>query len=183
MKRKKQKKQIKIIHLLVLLMVMIFILFVVATYRVFQDNNLEPENNVDSNTDVVIDLEKIENSADEEELNKIKGMTERDRIEYYIANFIRNLEEKNYEEAYSLLNKDFKKNYFPTIKDFIEYCQNKFTLMLDVEYTNFERNGQIYISWITLTDAINGDKNSGVEMNFVVKENDFNDFELSFSIK
>ena len=108
-------------------------------------------------------------------------MTERNRIEYYITKFINYAMDGEYEKAYDLLNKDYRKTYFPTENDFKEYAQTTFTKMVNVEYTNFERNGEIYVSWLTLTDAINGKKDDGKEFNFVVEEKDFNDFELSFS--
>ena len=60
-----------------------------------------------------------------------------------------------------------------------DYCSNcnncgeKFFLL--------ERNGDIYVVWISVGDAINGSKDSAKTINFVVKENDFNDYELSFS--
>ena len=183
MKRKKHEKQIKLIHILMILVITVFILLLVAGYSVFKQNNNEVENTIQPDVNIAINGEEIIKSSEEDELKKLSEMTERNRIEYYISNFIRDVEEKNYETAYSVLNKDFKKSYFPNQKDFVEYVKNKFTVMMDIEYTNFERNGQIYVSWLTMTDAINGGKNSGEEMNFVVKEKDFNDFELSFSIK
>lgn len=180
MRTKKHKKQIKLIHIL---MILAIILLLVVGYSVVKENNNEEENTIQTDVNVAIDVEEISKSSEQDELKKLSEMTERNRIEYYISNFIRDVEEKNYEKAYSVLNKDFKKNYFPNKKDFVEYVKNKFTVMTDVQYTNFERNGQIYVSWLTITDAINGGKNFGEEMNFVVKENNFNDFELSFSIK
>lgn len=184
MRRKKQKKQIKLIHLLMTLVIIVFILLLTGIYSIFEGkHNNEVEKTEESNVSVVIDSEEILKSSEDDEFKKLIEMKERDRIEYYISNFIRDIEEKRYQEAYSVLNNDFKKNYFSTIKHFKEYAETKFTTMMDIKYTNFERNGQIYVSWLTMTDAINGGKDSGEEMNFVVKENNFNDFELSFSIK
>ena len=33
---------------------------------------------------------------------------------------------------------------------------------------NFERNGEIYVLWITIADAINGSKESAKQINFVI---------------
>ena len=53
--------------------------------------------------------------------------------------------------------------------------------MFSLEHTNFERNGDVYILWVTMSNPLGG-KDSGVEMNFVVQENDLNDFVMSFSV-
>lgn len=181
---RKKKKQNDLKNLIILLIAVLLILMLIVMISVILDNIKyeNAKNDKDNSINVVINAEEIAKSENEEELNKIKQMSERNRIEYYVSQFIKDLEEENFEEAYAVLNNDFKKNYFSTMRDFKEYSKNKFTKMLDVDYINFERTGEIYVIWLRVTDAINGDKNSGEEMNFVVKENDFNDFELSFSV-
>lgn len=177
-KRRNKKKE----NLTNVIVVFALLIIIILLYTML--NNDKEENNVIENSaNVVIRTEEIIKSENEEELNKLKQMTERNRIEYYVSNFINDVEEENFKDAYDVLNNDFKKNYFSTMNDFKEYAQNKFTTMMNIEYVNFERNGQIYVVWLTMTDMINGNKDSGEEMNFVVKENDFNDFELSFSVK
>lgn len=116
------------------------------------------------------------------ELDKLKNMTERARIEYYSTKFLNYIESGKYSEAYALLNSTFRRNYFSSSeKDFETYCKEKFPKMMDVKYSNIERNGDVYVLWLTITDAINGAKGEGQEINIVVKENTYNDFELSFS--
>lgn len=115
------------------------------------------------------------------ELNTISSMNERDRVEYYVSKFVEAIEEKDYEKAYDMLYDEFKSNYFSTLSSFEEYAESKFSKVLSLEQTNFERNGDYYILWITMSDPLSG-KNSGKEMNFVVRENDLNDFDLSFSV-
>lgn len=128
--------------------------------------------------------ESITKSKEQIELEKIQNMSERNRIEYYAKTFLNYIETNEYSKAYSLLNIDFRKNYFSSSeKEFEEYCKNTFPQMMDIQFTNFERNGDVYVIWITITDVINGTKDSGREFNIVVKENNYNDFELSFSKK
>ena len=55
-------------------------------------------------------------------------------------------------------------------------------MMFSVEHTNIERNGDTYILWVNIADSLNG-KNTKTEYNFVIRENELNDFELSFSVK
>lgn len=116
------------------------------------------------------------------EFNTLSTMNERDRIEYYVSSFAKAIETEEYEKAYTMLYDDFKKNYFPTLSSFEEYAKNKLPKVISLDHTNFERNGDYYILWITMSDPLGG-KSSQTEMNFVVKENDLNDFVMSFSVK
>ena len=174
----KRKKQAKPNLILILSIILIFLVIVTVILKTNNQKDNSVQNHVQN---VSVDYEKVVESENQEELQKIKGMNERTRIEYYVSKYIKLLEDEKYDEAYSLLNKEYKKNYFKTQKEFEDYCEKTFPKMADLSYTNFERNGEIYVLWITITDAINGSKSSGTEINFVVKENTFNDYELSFS--
>lgn len=179
MKRRKNSNRIILLVIALLVLLLIIIFAILSNMK----NSAEINSNKNlGNVNISVQDQNIDIQANKTELERIKSMNERTRIEYYVANYIEMLENGEYDKAYSLLNKDYKKNYFKTQSDFEEYCKKTFSKMLSVEYTNFERNGDIYVVWITMTDAINGTKNSGKEMNFVVKENTFNDYELSFSV-
>ena len=115
------------------------------------------------------------------ELNRLKNMGERERMEYYVSKFITSIGNKSYEYAYSLLYDEYKEKYFPTLEKFEEYVQTKLPSRLSVEYTNIERNGEIYVLWVTLKNPV-GTEQTEVEMNFIVKENALNDFVMSFSV-
>ena len=172
------KKDI-IIRILLLALIILILLAVISILKLLEKREETEEEIVD--VKVMISADEIQENAESEEIEKLKKMTERNRIEYYITKFINYTEGGEYEKAYNLLNREYRNNYFPTKNEFEEYSKNTFTKMLNVEYTNFERNGNIYVSWVTLTDTINGNRDSGKEFNFVIKENNYNDFELSFS--
>ena len=123
----------------------------------------------------------VEESIDEMEKNELAGMGERDRMEFYVSKFISAVENKSYEEAYEMLYEDFRANYLTTLLKFDKYAKKKFPSMFSLEHTNFERNGDIYVLWVTMTNPL-GSKDSGIEMNFIVKENALNDFVMSFSV-
>ena len=123
----------------------------------------------------------VEESIDEMEKNELAGLGERDRMEFYVSKFITAVENKSYEEAYEMLYEDFRDNYFPTLEKFEEYAKTKFPSMFSLNHTNFERNGDVYVLWVTMTNPL-GSKDSGIEMNFIVKENALNDFVMSFSV-
>lgn len=123
----------------------------------------------------------VKDNVDEIEKNKLLKMEERDRIEYYVEKFVSGLGNKSYEYAYSLLYDEYKTRYFPTLEKFEEYAKTRLPSMLQLEFTNFERIGDIYVLWVTLKNPV-GTEKSEVEMNFVVKENTLNDFVMSFSV-
>lgn len=123
----------------------------------------------------------VQNKIDNMKVSELAGKGERERMEHYVKSFIDAVENKNYEEAYDMLYEDFKNNFFPTLDDFEKYAKNTFPTLCNLEYTNIERNGDVYVLWITLSDSLSG-KDSAVEMNFVVQENDLNDFVMSFTV-
>lgn len=123
----------------------------------------------------------VKENVDSIEINRLKDMGERDRIEYYASKFVSSIGNKSYEYAYSLLYDEYKERYFPTLEKFEEYAKTRLPSRLSLEYTNIERNGDVYVLWVTLKNPIGTDK-SEVEMNFIIKENDLNDFVMSFSV-
>lgn len=122
-------------------------------------------------------------SLKEQEVRELNDMLERDRIEYYFSKFLNSIELKKYEEAYNMLNSEFKENYFKTQKDFETYVSTHFPKEVAVDYENIERNGNLYVLWITMGNAVSINKDSAIEMNVVIKENAVADFELSFSVE
>ena len=123
----------------------------------------------------------IQENVNEIEKNKLVDMTERDRIEFYVSKFITEVENQNYEEAYEMLYEEFKTNYFPTLASFEEYAKTKLPSMFALDHTNFEKNGDVYVLWVTMYNPL-GSKDSSIEMNFVVKEIELNNFTMSFSV-
>lgn len=160
-----------------LIVTIIIILLIIITVILNQDNKKVDYSKMTEEERAVI----IEEQINQIEKNELGKLGERDRIERYIASFVECIENKKYEDAYEMLYDDFKKNYFPNYVSFEEYAKQKFPFMISMDYTNIERNGNVYIVWVTMSDAI-GDKDSAIEMNFVVQENDLNDFDLSFQV-
>lgn len=162
--------------LLVLGVVIIIILAIIA----FATGRKKGKLNYDKMTDEEVAIamqEKIDY------INKIdlSQMGERDRMEYYVSSFVKAVENKQYEEAYEMLYDDFKKNFFPTLSSFEEYAQSKFPKIISLDHSNIERSGDVYVLWVTLNNPL-ASKDQGIEMNFVVQENDLNDFVISFTV-
>ena len=153
-----------------------FVIILAIVIKVSTPEKIDYESMSEEEFQVAID-EKI-NSIKEGELG---GMGERDRMEYYVKSFIDAIENKDYDDAYDMLYKDFKDRYFPSIDEFENYVKKTFPTFCDVEHTNIERTGNVYVLWVTLSNALSG-KDSGVEINFVIQENDLNDFVMSFTV-
>ena len=166
-----------IIVLLLVFLIMLIVLVVLEKKEKTKDVYKSPEV-----VGISIQNEELDDATQKAELEKVKAMNERTRIEHYVAKYIKLLEDGEYSTAYNFLNDEYKKNYFSSSeKQFEEYCRSKFSKMMDISYDNFERNGDVYVVWITMRDSINGTQNSGTQISFVVKENNFNNYELSFS--
>lgn len=181
MAKKKTKNQDELVMKIIVAVLVIIILLVINSVLNLIKSGQTIDKEKSTTPAVVVTPETIQEEEDRTELELLKSMNERNRIEYYITKFINYVENGEYEQAYSLLNKEYKETYFPTESSFRDYASQTFSKMLDVEYVNFERNGNIYVSWLNIADSINGSPDEKKEFNFVVKENDFNDFELSFS--
>lgn len=165
-----------------IILLIIAVCLVIVVILTYMSNKLKNQSKDYSNlTDEQI-VNAIQEEIDEMNKNALSAKGERDRIEYYVAEFLDTLEAEEYEEAYNMLYGEFKDRYFSTLSSFEEYAKTKFPRDFTIEYTNFERNGDYYVLWATMSDPIAG-KASSIEMNFVVQENDLNDFVMSFSVK
>ena len=125
--------------------------------------------------------EALKKTEEEVKIAKLSEMAERDRMEVYFSEFISAVEDGNYEIAYAMLYDDFKNSYFPNLSDFEEYAKKTFPKNMTIKHENFERNGNIYIMFVELSDFLTS-KTKGKEMRFVIKEEKLNDFVMSFSV-
>ena len=179
MKDNKEKGLKIAIVMMLIVCIILVICFQIQKYRM---NHVKYAN-------IVIENGIVHSDADYDQLEKdnmrakLVNMKERDRMEYYVSHFITNCEKGRYDLAYETLGTEFKNNYFATEIEFENYAKSKFPSMADVSFTNIERNNNVYVLWVTITDAINGTKDSGIEYNFVVEEKDINDIQLAFSVK
>lgn len=121
-------------------------------------------------------------SSEQNQLELLKKGTERDRIEYYCGQFFKNIENKNYENAYKVLYPEFKQQYFPTIEDFKKYVQKTYPSVLAINYDDFDRQGDIYITTVLVDNALAKDKSKQFSQRIVVQESDYNKYVLSFQV-
>ncbi len=130
----------------------------------------------------IVTAEEIEENTNQLEIEDLKDKDERTRIQQYCGKFIRYIESKDYDKAYALLYPDFKNNYFKTVDDFANYAKEKFpSSLITVEYNNIERQGKYYILFTTVKTPL--DSSYSMDQKFILIENGFNDFQLSFDVK
>lgn len=142
------------------------------------------ENTKDNSADTSPEL-----SLDEE----LRTMTETKRMKKYIGIFFQNIEDGNFQEAFDVLNEDFKKVYFNnSLEEFTKYAKKYFDpSVIVVKYDNIERlanekTGNMYILWLTIGNLFQPKlaEDQVIEpTNFVIIEYDYNKYEMSFSLK
>lgn len=170
---KEQKKWmfILIILILILLNVAIFI----NEIKLIKGE----EDTTEVNNEAVVEEPKNEKAYLEKRIEK---QEENVRVQYYIAGFLNLIENQNYEEAYKLLNEDFKNNNFETLEKFKEFCKiypNKDTVC---KYTDFDRIGASVYVMTTIINQLNATNYQPVKQIFVVRENDYNDYKISLQM-
>ena len=159
----------------------IFVILVIITITLIISGNRKDKGNYDDLSEEEFDA-AIDAEIEDMEVKELIGLNERERMERYVSSFIKDIDNGELDEAYETLNEDFKTKYFKTLSDFEEYANKYFPSMLSIEHKNIERIGDTYVLWVTLYDSLKG-KDSGIDMNFVIKESALNKFELSFSVQ
>lgn len=174
----------KVFKILFLILIILIVVMVVIN-TVYNREKSENSNNTSVNelsVENVLTAEEIEENTNQLEIEDLKDKDERTRMQQYCGKFIRYIEEKDYDKAYALLYPDFKNNYFKTVEDFEKYAQEKFpSSLITVEYNNIERQGKYYILFTTIKTPL--DTKYSMDQKFILIENGFNDFQLSFDVK
>ena len=89
---------------------------------------------------------------------------------------------KDYKAAYSVLNDEFKNNYFKTEKDFENYMKQKVFLYNDVEYVKYQDEiSSIYKYDVTIKNRL--DNSQEFDFSIIMQLKEGTDFVMSFSIE
>jgi hypothetical protein len=185
------EKNSKILRILIIIILILLNVFILVNHLIKENKQNETyiENKINTN---IIDLEndiKTENQIYEETVqnttqviqDQISNMNEDERVQAYFGEFIDKIENKNYKEAYNLLNEEYKKQYFPNENDFENYVQTTYPKgNLAVKYNSFDRKGEIYTLSVTIYSITNSDEPQ-LSQTIVIRENGVNDFKISFS--
>lgn len=179
-KNKKVRLKDREINLILLFVVLILMVIniIILINTISSTDKKEIENNVETS--------KTENLVEKDS----KTLSEQSRIQKYVIDFIKWIDDEEFSKAYKILNNDYKSKYFPTIEQFEKYAKEKIgTGELTINFTNIERlgnekTGNIYVLWANIYDITKkSNKTKDEYMNIVILEHDYNNYELSFSIK
>lgn len=179
-KKSNNKKNLYIVISIVAIMItlLIIILVVVTNKKKTESSNYALNGN----------REYDEEMTPEEE---IKTLSESSRMKRYVGIFFDNIENKDYQSAYNILNQEFKDTYFPTLNEFKEYANKYFDMnTVAITYDNIERlgnnkTGNMYVLWLKIGNIYQPKLAEDEEMfttNFVIIEKNIGDYEMSFSV-
>lgn len=170
-KRNDSEKLRKILRILLLIVAILVIIVLIILTEINKSKN--------NKTSAISEQEDNEEIVENSITSNISKMSEEDRIESYIGEFISLIEEKNYSQAYNKLNANFKNNYFKTVEDLEKYAESKYPSNPNIEYSSIERIGEIYLIQTKITDVLDSSFQE-VSQKFVVRENGANDYTISF---
>lgn len=187
-KSKKKQSNIQISELIITILILILLcvnLVLVIKKVMIPDSNQQKQIQQSQQQEIEQSKQGLNESditSEDYQLSLLKEGTERDRIEYYCGQFFKFIENKNYTKAYELLYPEFKQQYFPTIEEFTKYIQKTYPSILAINYDDFDRQGNIYITTVLVDDALATDKSKQFSQRIVVQESDYNKYVLSFQV-
>ena len=166
-----------------LLLTIVVLIFVAINIKIFINNHKEETSNVQNNIGISSNITQNEQEEDTQNTvtSKVADMTERSRMQTYFGTFISYIEEKDYENAYNLLNENFKNNYFSTIEQFEEYMK-KYPKDMAVEYKDIERQGELFVLTVEIKDVFNSETPK-ITQRIVIRELGVNKFTISFQVE
>lgn len=166
-KEKDKKKIIKrmIILCSILIVCLLLLLFVIQLVK-----PKEPK------VEMVTQEERKESMTD-----YVRNRNEKERMQVYLAEYLKHLERREYELAYDLLYPQFKQNYFPSKEAYIDYVKTNYSDLMMVNYEDIQRQGNYYILTVTITNL--GEMENTISQKFILYENGLNDYTLSFQVK
>lgn len=189
--KNKINNNIKLVIILAIIGVFMIANILLIT-KIVNSKNKEKEVNTSSeageNANENSEESEPEISLDEE----LRQMSETQRMKRYVGVFFENIENGRYQEAYDVLNKDFKTMYFGGVEDFTAYAKKYFNpSTMVVTYDNIERlgnnkTGNMYVLWLTIGNLFQPKLAEDEEIeqtNFVIVEYDYNNYEMSFSVQ
>ena len=122
-------------------------------------------------------------SNDEEVKKYLSTLGEGNRMEYYCGQFLNCIDNEEYEKAYNMLYEEFKQKYFPTYQDFEKYVTSYYPKFFGVEYDDVDRYTDTYVVRIKIKDFQAEEGSEEKIQRIVVREYDYNNFVLSFSVE
>ena len=173
---KMRKKKFNIIIIVIIILMLICVNIILLVNKVFTPKVKVEQinknyNQISSNTNQKDnENETVQKTSEQVILDKLKAGTERERMEYYVGQYISHIEYEEYEKAYEMLYSEFKQNYFPTLEKFEQYAKKTYPDTIGLEYTDIDRQGKLYVIFLKINDIIKGTESK--TQRIIVQEND-----------
>lgn len=164
-------------HLVEILIAILILVIVASFIGILINKNIEK-----SKTANLSEQELEYKEYEDMIINKLQNMTEIERIQLYCGEFLNFIEIGQYQKAYEKLNENFKKTYFKDLETFTNYVEKIYPKDITVEYTDFERYGDIFVLIVTISNTLD-DTFDEFEQNIVVHEFGAHDYKISFDVK
>ena len=168
------------------LIIIIIIVFLAIISLVIYSKELQSVKKQENNGEITISQNEEKKEVqvprtDEEIVKYLSKLGERDRMEYYCGEYFKHIEKKEYEAAYNLLYPEFKESYFPTLERYEEYVKKTYPSNWALDYEDITRQGDIYVLKLNVLDVL-GSKENEKSQRIVIKENNYNNFSISFQV-
>lgn len=136
-------------------------------YYIFKQNSI-------SNYTLILDTYTIDLPEFTEKYN---SGTDQQKVALNINKFMQAINNKDYKYAYNCLADSFKNNYFKTQAEFENYAKENFYTNSNVEYNEFDIQGDVYTYSVILTDKETGEQKNKT---FIMQLGEGTEFVLSF---
>ena len=169
MKAKKNKKNIIKITIIVCIVLIIILLFLlIALKSKIKENNNE----------TVVETQE---AREVKVTDYVRTRSEKERMQVYLAEYIKHIERGEYTSAYEKLYPDFRKNYFETESEFVSYVKRYYSDLMMLDYEDIQRQGNYYILSVKITNM--QEAQTEISQKFIIYENGLNDYYISFQVK
>lgn len=117
----------------------------------------------------------------DKDIKKYNGYEDVEKVKYNIRRWIKMLNSKDYQFAYSYLDETFKTENYSNLQAFTQTMQNKYPDYYDLISISTEEEGNVFKSEVQL--AVSNQEFSDKYMTIIMKLEDDNSFTLSFDMQ
>ena len=126
---------------------------------------------------VLLDIYTVEQ---EKAIKAYNGYNDRKKIAYNVNKWVQMINNKDYQGTYNLLNTTFRNNTWNTLEQYENFIKQNYPSYYEVEYGQYEENGESSVQTITLKDIEGKEQNKTVTL--IIKLQDDMKFEMSIAL-
>lgn len=126
---------------------------------------------------VLLDIYTVEQ---EKAIKAYNGYNNRKKIAYNVNKWVQMVNNKDYQGTYNLLNTTFRNNNWSTLEQFENFIKQNYPSYYEIEYGQYEENGESSVQAITLKDIEGKEQNKTVTL--IIRLKDEMNFEMSIAL-